>query len=120
MQTSTDVLLWAIVAHLVADWLLQTDWMAINKVTLRHPASWTHAGIHTLFFWWIFPWWLALLIGISHLLIDTRKPVAWWMRVVKRAKNNGPHYMIVEMGVDQVFHISVLALVVLVFYSTTP
>ena len=35
-----------LVAHLVADWLLQNDWMAVNKKDLRHPAGWVHALIH--------------------------------------------------------------------------
>ena len=115
MQTTTELLVWAVVAHLVADWIFQNDWMAVNKVDLRHPAAWTHASVHTLFMWLIFPWSIALLIGITHLLIDTRKPVAWWMKVVKRTKP-GPHYFMVEMGLDQVFHLVVLALVVLILY----
>jgi hypothetical protein len=115
MQTPTELLVWAALAHLVADWMFQNDWMAIHKIDLRHPAAWTHAGIHTFFMWLIFPWTVALLIGITHLLIDTRKPVAWWMKVVKQTKP-GPHYMMVEMGLDQVFHLVVLALVVLILY----
>ena len=34
----------ALAAHLVADWLLQNDWMALNKSNLRHPAGWAVAG----------------------------------------------------------------------------
>jgi hypothetical protein len=34
------------VAHLVADWLLQNNWMAKNKSSLVHPAAWVHALIH--------------------------------------------------------------------------
>ena len=30
LHTPTELLVWAIVAHLVADWLFQTDWMAIH------------------------------------------------------------------------------------------
>lgn len=115
MQLSTELLVWAIVAHLVADWLLQNDWMALNKTDLRHPAGWVHAAIHTLLLWLIFPGAIALLLGVTHLLIDTRRPVLWWMRVVKQMQA-GPQLMLVEMGVDQVFHIIVLVFVVLIFY----
>jgi len=115
MQTSTELLVWGVVAHLVADWMFQNDWMAVNKIDLRHPAAWVHAGFHAGFMWLIFPWYIALLIGVTHLLIDTRKPVGWWMRVVKQTRR-GPHYLIVEMGLDQVFHVVVLALVVLILY----
>ncbi len=115
MHLSTELLVWGIVAHLVADWMFQNDWMAVNKVDLSHPAAWTHAGIHALFLWLIFPWSIALLIGFTHFLIDSRKPVAWWMRIVKQTRH-GPHKTIVEMALDQVFHIAVLALVVLFLY----
>ena len=37
-----------LVAHLVADWILQNDWMALNKTKLWHPAGYVHAGIHAL------------------------------------------------------------------------
>lgn len=115
MQTATELLVWALVAHLVADWMFQTEWMAIHKTNLRHPAGWTHAGIHILFSWLVFPWYLALLVGITHLLIDTRRPLLWWMKVIKQMQN-GPQRMVVEIWLDQVFHITVLALVILAFY----
>lgn len=115
MQTATELLLWAIVAHLVADWMFQTDWMAIHKMDLRHPAAWTHAAIHVLFLWLVFPWYLALFVGVTHLLIDTRRPLMWWMKVVKQMRT-GPQMVIVEIWLDQVFHITVLALVALWFY----
>jgi len=115
MQIATELLVWAIVAHLVADWMFQNDWMATNKMQLRHPAAWTHSAIHVFFLWFVFPWYLALLIGFTHLLIDTRKPLIWWMKVVKRM-HTGPHVMMVEIWLDQVFHITVLALVALIFY----
>ncbi len=109
LQTPTDLLVWGLVAHLAADWLFQTDWMAINKVSLRHPASWTHAAVYTLFMALVFPFFVAVLIGLLHLLIDTRAPVRWWMHVVKGASETTPGAAIVEMGVDQVFHAMVIA-----------
>ena len=117
-SVQTSVLLWAIVAHLVADWLFQTEWMAVNKTNLRNPAAWVHGGINTFFLLFVFPWYLALLAGILHMLIDTRIPVIWWMKVVKRMKPGGPLYALVQIWVDQVFHIAVLAAIVLVFYWT--
>lgn len=115
MQIATEILVWSTVAHLVADWMLQNEWMALNKMQLRHPAAWAHSGIHTLLLWFVLPWHLAVLVGITHLLIDTRKPLIWWMQVVKRM-HTGPHRMLVEVWLDQVFHITVLALVALIFY----
>jgi hypothetical protein len=108
-QTPTELFVWAFVAHLAADWLFQTEWMVIHKVNLRHPAGYVHAAIYALFMALVFPPLIAVVIGVTHLLVDTRVPVRWWMRVVKRMAADSPSAGAVEMGVDQVFHIMVIA-----------
>ncbi|MEZ4713407.1 MAG: DUF3307 domain-containing protein [Caldilineaceae bacterium] len=108
MQEATNLLVWGVVVHLIADWLLQTDWMASHKTNLRHSASWIHSGIHTIGLCAVFTWPLALVIGLTHLLIDTRQPLLWWMRVVKRIPPDS-HFPFVEVWLDQVMHIAVLA-----------
>lgn len=108
MDEATLLLVWGLVVHLIADWLLQNEWMAIYKVNLRHPAAWMHGAIHTLGLGLVFPWPAALLIGVTHLLIDTRGPLLWWLRVVKQMPAN-PDQVMVEIWVDQVMHITVLA-----------
>ncbi|MCB9117404.1 MAG: DUF3307 domain-containing protein [Caldilinea sp.] len=113
-QTATELFVWAFVAHLAADWLFQTEWMVIHKVNLRHPAGYVHATVYALFMALVFPPLIALLIGVTHLLVDTRVPVRWWMRVVKRMGEDSPGTGAVEMGVDQVFHIMVIAFFALV------
>jgi hypothetical protein len=112
MQAATILLVWGVVVHLVVDWLLQNDWMALNKVDLRHPAAWVHSGIHTLGSLLVFAWPAALLIGVTHLLIDTRKPLFWWMRVIKQVPT-ATRLPIVEIWLDQVMHITVIAAVAL-------
>jgi len=116
MTEPSELLLWGIIAHLIADWPLQTEWMAKHKQSLRHPAAWVHSGIHGFFLLLLFPWYIAVLIAVSHLLIDTRVPLDWWMRVVKRMSKANPQAFIIEIGVDQVFHVSVITMVVLLFY----
>ena len=37
MQEATVLLVWGVMVHWVADWLLQNEWIALNKVNLRHP-----------------------------------------------------------------------------------
>ncbi|MEZ4557838.1 MAG: hypothetical protein R2854_15585 [Caldilineaceae bacterium] len=64
------MLLWAIIIHLLADWPLQTEWMAAHKSNLTHPAAWVHSGVHTALLLLILTWPLALLVGVTHLLID--------------------------------------------------
>ncbi len=113
LPVATDLLVWAVVIHLVFDLLLQTDWMARNKTSLKHPAAYVHSGLHTLGLLLIFPWWLALGVGISHLLIDTRKPVTWWMDTIKQMPHSTPNYRDVEVSLDQVFHMLILVFAVL-------
>jgi hypothetical protein len=112
MAEATSLLIWGLVIHLVADWLLQNEWMAVHKVDLRHPAAWVHSGIHTLGLGLVFTWPAALLIGCTHLLIDTRLPLLWWLRIIKQMPTKSEH-LIVEIWVDQVMQITVLALVAL-------
>lgn len=129
LRPPTELLVWALIAHVVADWLLQTDWMAVNKVNLRHPAGYVHAGVYTLFMLPLFPWFLAILIGATHLFIDTRGPVQWWMRTVKRMPPGGgsgrsgagspgayTNSGFLESAVDQAFHVVILAAAALAAY----
>lgn len=158
MKNAADLLIWAIVLHLVADWLLQNEWMSVNKASrwtrrirtysrhgvgsgqttfdgygttshwwLRHPAAYVHAGIHGAIQLLIFPWWAALFIGVTHLLIDTRKPVEWWSKLIRQTQPSEPPMRIpgytfvnfysigteVRIWADQVCHIAVVAIAAL-------
>jgi hypothetical protein len=97
-----------LVAHLVADWILQNDWMARNKISLRHPASWTHAAIHGVFLGLALGWQAGLVLGFIHLLIDTRVPVAWWIRVFKKC-GQAPEAGTIAIWLDQTLHIVCIA-----------
>ena len=97
-----------LVAHLVADWVLQTDWMARNKISLRHPAAWTHAAIQAVCLGLALGWQAGLVLGFVHLLIDTRAPVAWWMRVFKKC-DSAPQAALIRLWTDQVTHIAAIA-----------
>jgi uncharacterized membrane protein len=114
LPLATDVLIWAVVIHLVVDWFLQTEWMATNKTNLKHPAAYVHSGLHTLGMLLIFPWWLALGVGFTHLLIDTRKPVTWWIEAIKQMPPTTPIYSQVEMWLDQIMHVLMLVIAVLI------
>jgi hypothetical protein len=59
-----------IVAHLVGDYVLQSDWMANKKTRYSIPAA-VHALFYTLPFLFITLSWQALLIvAVSHFVID--------------------------------------------------
>jgi len=98
-----------LVAHLVADWVLQNDWMARNKTRLWHPAAWTHAAIQALCLGLALGWLAGLVLGMIHLLIDTRLPVAWWMRWFKRC-SQAPEVGSIAIWLDQTVHIGCIAL----------
>ena len=92
----------------------------VIRINLRHPAGYVHAGVYTLFMLPLFPWFLALLIGVTHLFIDTRGPVHWWMRNIKRVSSGAYATTgFVESAVDQAFHVVVLAAAALAAYWLT-
>jgi hypothetical protein len=99
-----DRFIWGLAAHLVADFFLQNEWMALNKVSLRHPAAWVHSGIHGICFWPVFGWRLALALFLLHILIDTRVPLAWWRRLTRQT-TEGPAFIPFAMWQDQALHV---------------
>lgn len=129
---ATGLMVWGLVAHLLADWPLQNDWMANNKATSL-KANAVHAGIHTALLALVFGW-PAVLLGIAHGLIDTRKPVVWWSQFMRQTQSAGKWTAVVEPNLlskgeyrmaydvglevrfwtDQVFHIACIAVAALV------
>lgn len=97
-----------LVMHLIGDWILQNDWMAANKQSLKHPAAWVHVGIHMVLLFVILGWQGALVLGIAHMIIDTRIPFRWWTRNFKMTVE-GPLAVHVAIWTDQVLHVLCLA-----------
>jgi hypothetical protein len=112
LSESLPFLTWGIVAHLIADWLLQSAWQADNKTNLKHPAAWVHSGIHTALYFFIFQPYIAILIGLIHLGIDTRKPMNWWGRKINQT-THGDIALHIVIWRDQVMHILIIALAAL-------
>jgi hypothetical protein len=119
-----------IVAHMVGDYLFQTDWQARNKrgglsggVALRALA--THVATYTLAFVPALIWiadqldvgWALLagaLVALPHLIVDDGRIVRAYLAHVKRA----PEFDIsLAASVDQTFHILSLCLVALLLGS---
>lgn len=105
-----------LVAHFIADWILQNDWLAKNKVNLRHPAAWIHSGIHGLLLWFILDWRACLILAVLHLLIDTRLLLDWW-KYFFRQTVEGEVGIVVGIFADQAIHIACLGAVVYLFYG---
>ena len=109
--SASDLLVWGVVLHLIADWPLQNDWMANNKMQRRmrhvrpswdrgtvwttpghwfdrHPAAYVHAAIHGALLALVFGW-VAAPLALVHLIIDCRWPVAKWSRFVRQTQPSG-------------------------------
>ncbi len=99
----------AMVLHLVGDWLLQNDWMARNKLKLQHPAAWVHGSIHTVLLGLVFGWLGGLVLGVVHMLVDTRVPQRWWSRAFAQTQSGEMSTHVMVWG-DQVIHIGSIAL----------
>lgn len=98
----------ALVAHLIADWLLQNDWMARNKTSLLHPAAWVHASIYGICLAMVLGWPAGAVLGLIHLLVDTKIPLNWWIRIFKKC-SHAPEASQIAIWTDQVIHIVTFA-----------
>ncbi|USG63289.1 DUF3307 domain-containing protein [Brevibacillus ruminantium] len=112
--SSFDVLL---IAHLIGDYLLQTEWMAKYKAERWWPLL-AHCFVYTLVvglisFLWLptaLSWWAILLIFVSHVLMDRRGFVFFWYRRVMRVTDDRNKWLMIM--VDQTFHLIILAIAV--------
>lgn len=112
-MNSTELLVWGIVGHLVCDWLFQNDWMANNKANVKHPAGYVHGAIHIIGMLLVFPVWIAVLIGITHWVIDLRFIMAKYRKLMRQTID-GPYAIPVALWGDQVVHIVIIAVFALI------
>lgn len=110
---------WLLVAHLVADFSLQTDSMARYKGQdwlwmIRHVGVYmaimsallmVYAIVYALPAWPVVAALLFLLV--THTILDRRTFTNWWMRLVGISDDKGW----ISVVIDQVFHIVTLAIV---------
>jgi len=93
-----------ILAHLLGDFILQPNsWVADKeRRKLKSPYLYLHVLIHTVlsfvFLWNTDLWWVSLLVGISHFIIDASKLI---FQTVKNKKR--------WFFIDQLLHILVIA-----------
>jgi len=102
-----------IYAHLIGDYLLQNDWMALNK----KAKTWNclvHIAAYMIPFMFCGMSLVQLvLIAIQHFAIDRTNFVVWFMRVKGQSKFMGPPcgpWSIIV--VDNILHILWIAAVV--------
>lgn len=102
-----------VVGHLIGDYLLQSNWMAVNKAE-KWDALAFHSLIYTLavaFVARIFSegisFWGFLLIFVLHVFLDRRTFVRWWVKTIMKADGDGAGWLTIMA--DQAFHVVVLA-----------
>lgn len=103
MENETVWLIRLLAAHFLSDFVLQPDsWVkAKQEKQLRSREFWLHTSIYTLIALWFTCfegwWWIAIILFVSHSLID------WW----KSRQKNTP----VTFIADQVFHLIVILII---------
>lgn len=108
MMEAHEFILRLLVAHLVADFLIQPKRMVAAKLarSWRSGALYLHIAIHIacsfLFLWSFESWVWVLLLGASHLLIDLMKI---------HLNNRFPKYDSTWFTLDQALHIGMIFLV---------
>ena len=99
--TTLLILIWM---HFIADFILQSNWMAQNKSKHNIPLL-IHIGVYSLPFLY-FSWEYALINGVAHLITDwfsSRATSKLWAE--KKV-----HWFFVVVGLDQAIHMTTLIL----------
>lgn len=99
---------WGIILHWISDWLFQNEWMALNKHEVGY-AMLCHGIIHLVMLYTIFPWQIALIITLLHVVIDTRIPLSWWRKTFGQT-TDGSMGLHVAIWTDQVLHITIICM----------
>jgi hypothetical protein len=115
-----DTFDWLFVGHLIADWMLQSDWIARNKQrSWFNYAVLIHCIVYTVVL--VGALWLSrrnntqitpyaaftIIVFFSHWLIDAGNLPRAWMRVMRQSP-----LPFVRLMVDQTMHVMILAVLV--------
>jgi hypothetical protein len=90
--------------HVLADFFLQSRWMAVNKSKDNWPLT-VHAAVYSSVFMGVFGWKYALINGALHWLTDwasSRGTTLYYGR-------GRMHEFFAVIGVDQGIHLTCLA-----------
>jgi len=111
-----------LVAHLVGDWLLQTEWQALNK-RQNYRALFSHIGIYSAIILGVLlldfglynfsVYFVVGLLALAHALLDRGWPVIRYMKTFRLINDRKPERWLV-MAVDQSIHVLLIMLAVIV------
>ncbi|MGB3259874.1 DUF3307 domain-containing protein [Paenisporosarcina sp.] len=101
-----------LIGHLIGDFLFQTSWMAMLKATkwvplIVHCIVYTMSLIAVAFLGvGLLPIGAIVLLFFSHLILDKRVFVAWWVKYIMRTEGQETKWLCIM--VDQIFHVIIL------------
>jgi len=102
MDLYTYSILLLLLTHFIADFLMQSDEMVINK-----SKSWlilfAHSLVYSVCFFWVFSLMFILITFGTHFLID-----AVTSRINSRLHQSHRHWFFAMIGFDQLLHTSIL------------
>lgn len=91
-----------LIAHFVGDFVLQTNWMSLNKAKNFKPLL-AHIAVYTMCLL-VFGYKFALINGVAHLITDMVSS-----RVTYYLWNQGKvHWFFIVLGADQLIHYACL------------
>lgn len=108
-----------ILAHVLGDWLLQTEWQAENKqqnwrALLVHLVIY-HAVVAAVLIWGFgfrgmpVVWTVAVLL-ITHALLDRRATLLWIMKTLRLTVARSPERWM-RIAIDQALHVVLIGAV---------
>lgn len=114
---SPDAYPLAIAGHLIGDWIVQTDWQALQKMHSWRANQEHMVGYHLALAACLLPvwhsWTLLVLLAVSwitHSIIDRRWPVQWLMAHTGSEPFSQTMWGVI--AVDQALHLSILSILV--------
>jgi len=116
-----------ILAHLLGDWILQTEWQATNKMhnwraMLAHVAVYHLVLCIALLLWFgpsdPFVYIVVVSLAVTHAFIDRRWPIIALMRALRATREREPEGWLVII-IDQCVHVLLLGAGAYVLARTT-
>lgn len=117
-----------VLAHIIGDWLLQTEWQAENK---RH--DWGALLIHLALYHSVVAavlvlgfkvtglplLWAVTFLVVTHAVLDRRSTLTWIMRALRLTVSRPPDRWM-TIAVDQSIHLLLLGLVAVYLSRLVP
>jgi hypothetical protein len=111
IQVDGEIMHW-IFAHLAGDYLLQTDWMALNKKQSSLVCAVHVCSYMMPFFFCGFKWWQLAFIAAQHFAQDRTNFVVWLMKMKGSEQfATGPCSPWSIIVTDNIIHILFIAVV---------